>query len=70
MKTLAYDRTHGILKIAVRDRTYRYDVSPFQKDRFDYLLKKNQGLAMSFLRTNAKEIKDDDEQGGETGPSG
>lgn len=47
----------NLLTVDIDGTRYEYETSPFVKERFQYMLRFNQGKAMAFLKDNSKLIR-------------
>jgi hypothetical protein len=47
----------NLLTVDIDGTRYEYEVSPFAKEKFTYMLRFNQGKAIAFLKDNATLIR-------------
>jgi lipoprotein signal peptidase len=47
----------NLLTVDIDGTRYEYETSPFAKERFQYMLRFNQGKALSFLKNNSTLIR-------------
>jgi hypothetical protein len=52
-----WNATDNILTLSIDGTRYEYETSPFIKEKFQYMLRFNQGKAISYLKQNSELIR-------------